>query len=105
MKVTVRNDISYDINLSITFDEIKDIIEAIEMAECEGVYNKASELKAILENILDKRQWYKMKTIKISDKVFERLHDARFVFECDENKSLSYSQTIEMIIKKVPELY
>lgn len=56
MKTTIRNGNSYNINLSLTFKEAKDIIEAIEMAECEGIYNKASELKDILEGILNKKR-------------------------------------------------
>lgn len=46
-----------------------------------------------------------MKTIKVSDKTFEKLNSAKLVFQVCENKGLSYSQTIDMMIGKVPELY
>jgi len=54
MKATMRKGADYNINLSLTFDDARDIIKAINMAEGEGIGNRASILKEILENLLRK---------------------------------------------------
>lgn len=46
-----------------------------------------------------------MKTIKVSDKTFEKLECARLLFQVYQKKDLNHSQTIDVMIGKVPELY